>query len=369
MIVLWRRGCKIRSLSGSGGRWDSDAGRLEAGGDLTILVPYPAFRFPGFALSRHYQLIDFGNGRKLESLAGRIIDRPSPAAENVSPRDPAAWADVDSRYDLNSRTWNHRTAWPDQLAIEVPDLADPETPALRLPVQPTPFGHIGVFPEQMDNWRWLMRTAPVEELSGSPRSRQRHALNLFAYTGASTMAMAGSGMSVAHVDAAKPNVEAAKRVAVASGLRDAPVRYLVDDAAAFVQREIRRGNRYHTIVLDPPAYGHGPKSKSKSKANANSADKRPAKQAQAWRIARDLPELLKNCFQLVSGRSFRILVTGHSAEMDQADVVDLVERNLSHRRIGRLQPQVEAGRMTLSDQAGRKLDAGFYVRCLLATSH
>lgn len=178
------------------------------------------------------------------------------------------------------------------------------------------------------------------------------------------MATAKGGMSVAHVDAAKPNVEAAKRVAIANGLRDASVRYLVDDAPAFVQREIRRGNRYHTIVLDPPAYGHGPKTKRSTK----SPDKRPAKQAQAWRIRRDLPELLKNCFELISGRSFRLLVTGHSAEMNQADVLDLIHRHLRHRRIGRLEPHIEAGRMTLADQAKRKLDAGFYVRCWLAAS-
>ena len=313
-------------------------------------------------MSRCYQLIDFGNGRKLESLAGRIIDRPSPAADNAVPRDPAAWRDAESRYDAAARIWTHRTAWPDQLAIEISDPIDPERAVLQIPVQPTPFGHIGVFPEQLENWQWLMRTAPAGDLPSSSRSRQRQALNLFAYTGVSTMAMASSGMAVAHVDAAKPNVEAAKRVAVANGLREAPVRYLVDDAAAFVQREIRRGNRYHTIVLDPPAYGHGPKSKRKAK----SSDKRPAKQAQAWRISRDLPELLKNCFELISGRSFRLLVTGHSAEMDQADVLDLIERNLSHRRIGRLQPQIEAGRMTVADPANRKLDAGFYVRCRLA---
>lgn len=315
-------------------------------------------------MSGCYQLIDFGNGRKLESLAGRLIDRPSPAAEHTLPRDPAAWADADSYYDVPSRSWTHRTAWPESLAVEISAAAEPQSQAtvLRLPVQPTPFGHIGIFPEQQDNWRWLMRTAPVLDASSSPRSRQRHALNLFAYTGVSTMAMASSGMSVAHVDAAKPNVEAAKRTALASGMGDAPVRYLVDDAAAFVQREIRRGNRYHTIVLDPPAYGHGPKSKRHPK----SSDKRPAQQAQAWRIGRDLPELLQNCFELISGNSFRMLVTGHSAEMDQADVLDLIQRNLSRRRIGRLQPQVEAGRMTLTDPASRKLDAGFYVRCLLA---
>lgn len=300
-----------------------------------------------------YQLIDFGNGRKLESLAGRLIDRPSPAAEFDCPREPERWRDAESYFDLDSRSWEHRTPWPDDLAVEA-------FPSIQVPVQPTPFGHVGIFPEQATNWQWLQQTTPA--LEGSTRSASHKALNLFAYTGASTMAMASGGMQVAHVDAAKPNVAAAKRVAATNGLEEAPIRYLVDDALAFVHREIRRGNHYHTIVMDPPAYGHGPKSKrSRNKDN----EKRPDRQATAWRIQRDLPELLTSCFELLSRKSFRLLVTGHSAEMDQNQVLDFLQRKLINRRIGRLAPQFQSGRMTLNDTAGRSLDAGFFVRCWL----
>lgn len=298
-----------------------------------------------------YQLIDFGHGRKLESLAGRLIDRPSPAAENHLPRNAERWPEAESRFDPLSRTWQHATPWPDDLSIEA-------FPSVIVPVQPTPFGHIGVFPEQLDNWRWLQKTSPPE--STSARSAMSRALNLFAYTGVSTMSLATAGMQVAHVDAAKPNVEAAKRVAVASGLGDAKIRYLVDDVVDFVRRETRRGNRYHTIVMDPPAYGHGPKSRrSRGKTSTN----RPERQAKSWRIRRDLPELLLDCLELISQKSFRLLITGHSAEMDQSDVIDFLQRKLSHRRLGRLDPQFESGRMTLTDESGRHLDAGFYVRC------
>ncbi|MBB3208461.1 23S rRNA (cytosine1962-C5)-methyltransferase [Rhodopirellula rubra] len=319
-------------------------------------------------MSRRYQLLDFGNGRKLESLAGRLVDRPCPAADHAVPHDPSLWRDADSHFDLDTRTWTHRTPWPEQLHVEIltsNKTREPEgAPAnienevlLRVPAQPTPFGHIGIFPEQIGNWRWLHRTAPTAELPA--RAKQKQALNLFAYTGASTITMARDGMKVAHVDAAKPNVEAAKRVAAANDLHDAPIRYLVDDATAFVQREIRRGNRYHTVVLDPPAYGHGPKSKRAPR----SPGKRPARQAQAWRIQRDLPDLLDNCFELISGKTFRILVTGHSAEMDQSDVRQWMRKKLANSRLGRMQPQFKTGRMTLTDRSGRKLDAGFYVRC------
>lgn len=303
-----------------------------------------------------YQLIDFGNGRKLESLAGRLVDRPSPAAESIQPREPQLWRDAESSFDLASRSWNHRTPWPMDLAVEA-------LPSVVVPVQPTPFGHIGIFPEQASNWQWLHRTTP--ELEGSTRSASHKALNLFAYTGVSSMVMASSGMHVAHVDAAKPNVAAAKRVAANNGLHEAPIRYLVDDSMAFVQREIRRGNHYHTIIMDPPAYGHGPKSKRSRNPDSG---KRPGRQAKAWRIQRDLPELLTSCFDLLSRKSFRLLVTGHSAEMDQNGVLGFLQRKLSHRRIGRLETQFESGRMTLEDASGRSLDAGFFVRCSLDAS-
>lgn len=321
----------------------------------------------GLPLSGPYQLVDFGHGRKLESLAGRLVDRPSPAAEHTTPRQPKIWKDAESHFDLESRTWTHHTAWPGDLSLEF--VPSPTYRPLVLPVQPTPFGHIGIFPEQADNWRWLMQTATTEPTSMASRraaSTQNRALNLFGYTGVSSLSMARTGMHVAHVDAAKPNVEAAKRLADANGLAEAPIRYLVDDAVAFVQREIRRGNHYHTIVMDPPAYGHGPKSKRTPRRKAaGQPAQRPAKQAQAWRIGRDLPDLVQHALDLITGRSFRMLITGHSAEMDQAEVADMLQRKLSQRRIGRLNPTFESGRMSLTDPAGRKLDAGFFVRCLV----
>lgn len=320
-------------------------------------------------MSGSYQLVDFGHGRKLESLAGRLVDRPSPAAEPASPCQPKLWKDAESRFDTASRTWTHRTPWPDELSLEF--IPSPTHPSLTVPTQPTPFGHIGIFPEQADNWRWLIQTAATETRSTVSRrttSPYHQALNLFGYTGVSSLSIARTGMHVAHVDAAKPNVEAAKRLAAANGLAEAPIRYLVDDAAAFVQREIRRGRRYHTIVMDPPAYGHGPKNKRASrKRTSGEPGKRPAKQAKAWRIGRDLPDLIQNSLELITGRSFRLLITGHSAETNQADVLEMLQRKLSRRRIGRLNPEFETGRMALTDNSGRKLDAGFFVRCFVTT--
>ena len=282
-----------------------------------------------------YELIDFGDGRKLESLGGYLIDRPSPAAQVIRKRKPALWKNADATFDPQRRSWNFRTLWPSELAVNCDGFV--------MPLRATPSGHIGLFPEQAANWNWLASSTVAD---GQPR----HALNLFAYTGASTMALVSAGYHVAHVDAARPNVQAAREAAKRNGCEEAPIRYLVDDAAKFVAKEVRRERRYHTIVLDPPAYGHSPKGK-------------------AWRLERDLWPMLENCFRLIDARSFRILLTGHSPEVDQYDAerffrgADLLH-NLpqSHLDSPLATLHIDSGRSELTDTSGRRLDAGFYVR-------
>ncbi|WP_353620921.1 class I SAM-dependent methyltransferase [Rhodopirellula sp. JC639] len=278
-----------------------------------------------------YRLLDFGQGRKLESFGGRLVDRPCPAADGNRKQRSDLWQDADSRFDPQRRRWTHRTVWSDQLQV---DFA-----GIRMPIAPTPFGHVGVFPEQLPNWRWLRQTAPK---AGGDAS----GLNLFAYTGASSIAMALAGMKVAHVDAAKPNVTSARTVAGLNGLAEHPIRYLVDDAAKFVAREVRRGNRYHTIVMDPPAYGHGPSGK-------------------AWRLERDLWPLVDDCLTLLSPNGFRLLITGHSPQVSGGDVVDYLRATLPEKLavpVRQFDAFVDSGRLSLNDSGNRKLDAGFFVR-------
>lgn len=291
-----------------------------------------------------YRLIDFGAGRKLESFAGRVLDRPSPAAQGHRKRHPGRWALADSLFDLENRRWTHRTVWPEATCVTVE--------GFQMPTFPSPFGHVGIFPEQARNWCWLKESPPsasrqAPDIPGSGGERNPpQGLNLFAYTGASTIAMALAGLKVAHVDAAKPNVTAARKAAELNGLADHPIRYLVDDAAKFVGREVRRKNQYHTIVLDPPAYGHGPSGK-------------------AWRLERDLWPLLTQCLSLVTREGFRMLVTGHSPQVGADDVVEYLGKE-SKRILGIKPPQtddrVASGRLSLTDLAGRALDAGFFVR-------
>ncbi len=272
-----------------------------------------------------YRLIDFGGGRKLESLAGRLIDRPSPAAGDAVRAAPGVWSDAESYFDADSKRWLHHIPWPQQLTVDCG--------GFKMPVRPTPSGHIGLFPEQAANWRWLQ----------ADEGADRQALNLFAYTGAGTMALVSAGYAVAHVDAAKPNVEAAREAASINRWQDRPIRYLVDDAARFAAREVRRQRKYHTILLDPPAYGHGPGGK-------------------AWRLERDLWPLLADCLRLVDPAAFRMLITGHSPQVGHADIEQYFVQDAELPDDLRTSLRIESGRSQLRDQFDRSLDAGFFVR-------
>ena len=276
-----------------------------------------------------YQLVDFGEGEKLESFAGRLLRRPSPAAAHETRRVERRWRLAHSVFQPDKKRWKHETEWPKTLMVDCGGFA--------MPIAPTPFGHVGLFPEQQQNWKWLRQTSPAEPGPG---------LNLFAYTGASSIAMAVTGMPVVHVDAAKANVGVCRAAAAINRLDDHPIRYLVDDAGKFVARELRRGKQYHTIILDPPAYGHAPNGK-------------------AWRLERDLWPLLENCLRLLNPERFRVLLTGHSPQVGVSEVMDYLQ-STTPAILGVSTRQIEActqsGRLVLYDEASRGLDAGFFVR-------
>lgn len=208
----------------------------------------------------------------------------------------------------------------------------------RLPFDLTPFGHIGCFPEQQPNWSWLeSEVARVAQTAvAEPRG-----LNLFAHTGGSTWAMSVAGAHVTHVDAAKPSVQAARRIAADNGLAAAPIRYLVEDAAKYVRRELNRRAEYDLVVLDPPSYGHGPR-------------------GNPWLIGRDLWPLIDNCLALLRDGRGCMLITGHSEQPDQRQIADYLRQQRGERP-----PRIELGRSSLVDRAGRRLDAGFFVRAVL----
>jgi 23S rRNA (cytosine1962-C5)-methyltransferase len=238
-----------------------------------------------------YALLDVGDARRLERFGPVVLDRPAPGAEGHVPRDPAAWSTADARFDRADRGPVEHEGWTtiDGRPIE-PWLIDDEGGRLELRLAPS--GQVGLFPEQAEVRAWVRRRATSLAAAGLEPSPPA-VLNLFGYTGAATLSAAQPGVAVTHVDGSRPAVAWARHNAELNGLVGAPIRWISDDAAAFAERELRRGRRYAGIVLDPPSYGHGSSGKP-------------------WRLANDLPALLAACTGLlVDGPAF-IALTAHT---------------------------------------------------------
>jgi 23S rRNA (cytosine1962-C5)-methyltransferase len=194
---------------------------------------------------------------------------------------------------------------------------------------------VGLFPEQHVSWNWLRERA----VSLARPDRPLQALNLFAYTGGTTMSLAHAGVQVTHVDASAPAVRWARDNARDSGLADKPVRWIVEDARKFVTRAVRRGTQFDMIILDPPSYGHGPTGK-------------------LWKIEADLAPLLADCLGLLAGPAAVLLITGHSEHCNERFVVDCLTAYDG-------EIEIETGRSGLGNINGKILDAGFFVRAIV----
>ena len=194
---------------------------------------------------KDYELLDCGGGEKLERWGDQILVRPDPQAIWESDRKNRGWRTANARYSRSSTGGGHwdKNKLPESWPIAYKNL--------RFQVKPMNFKHTGLFPEQAANWDFAM-----DQIRRA--GRPIRVLNLFAYTGGATVACAAAGASVCHVDAARGMVSWARENARSSHLEDAPIRWIVDDCAKFVEREIRRGRRYDAIIMDPPSYGRGP---------------------------------------------------------------------------------------------------------------
>ena len=293
--------------------------------------------------SRDYQLLDFGDGRRLERFGRLVLDRPCPAAEGFERADPDAWAQADARFEGRNDDkgeWTYRRELPERWTVAYGPL--------RFELKRTDFGHLGFFPEQAENWDWIANVGCLAaagtaacNASGtdvpSAAKRTMKVLNLFAYTGGSTLAAAAAGMEVTHVDAAKNVVAWARRNAELSGLADAPVHWIAEDAVKFVERELKRGNRYDAVILDPPSYGHGPR-------------------GEVWRLSEHLPRLLRMCGELTSGRPEVMLLTCHTPGYD----ADKLRRMMLEATGG--DDKIVGRKLTIRSADGRKLPAGVVVR-------
>ncbi len=262
-----------------------------------------------------YELIDAGAGRRLEQFGVHVVDRPFPGADGHR-RAPDRWHEADLTFERD-------TGWDGEglATARVGWVVDIE--GFRLETHPTETGQVGLFPEHAATLPWLRER--IDESTERP-----DVLNLFAYTGLSTLALARAGAAVVHLDAARPAVDWARRNAARNGLEDRPIRWLVDDARVFVAREGRRGRRYHGAVLDPPTYGHGTS-------------------GTAWRLARDLEPLLDDVRRLLAPGAF-ILLTAHSTDLDPA------------RLGGYLGDAAEVGDLAITATSGARLRLGAYAR-------
>lgn len=261
-----------------------------------------------------YGLVDSGHGRKLERYGRFRFIRPEPqalwaphAGDWRAQAEFVPGADEDGGGMWRFAEPVPRDGWP----LRWDDL--------RFTAQCTPFRHLGFFPDMAPVWSWMR-----EQVAGVA---QPDCLNLFGYTGVGTLAMAAQGARLVHVDASKKSVEAARGNAALSGLADAPVRWIVDDAAKFVAREVRRGRRYDGILLDPPKYGRGP-------------------EGEVWRLEQDLPRLIGDCRRLLDTNSRYLFLTVYAVRMSA-----LALREMLAQAFADLPGTVEAGELGVREEA------------------
>lgn len=250
---------------------------------------------------RDFELIDCSRGEKLERWGSRILVRPDPQAIWDTPRTDPRWERCDGRYarsDSGGGAWEKKDL-PESWPVSYGDLT--------FHVKPMNFKHTGLFPEQAANWDWMTRTVKAAGRSVS-------VLNLFAYTGAATAALLRAGASVCHVDAARGMVAWAKENAAACGAADAPVRWIVDDCAKFVEREIRRGRRYDALVMDPPSYGRGPG-------------------GEVWKLEDDLWDFVSLCAGVLSDDPVFVLINSYTTGLSPS-VLTYLSESIFTRRFG-----------------------------------
>ena len=246
-----------------------------------------------------FELIDCSGGDKLERWGEFFLIRPDPQAIWVTPRTDERWNSSNARYrrsETGGGSWS-KAKLPESWPIRYGELV--------FHVKPMNFKHTGLFPEQATNWDWA--SAQIRS-AGRPIS----VLNLFAYTGGATVACAKAGAPVCHVDAAKGMVAWGKENAAASGLSDAPIRWIVDDCAKFVEREIRRGHRYDAIIMDPPSYGRGPG-------------------GEVWKLEQNLWPFLTLCMGVLSDDPLFVLINSYTTGLSPSVLSYMTESTVTKK--------------------------------------
>nr|WP_296484941.1 class I SAM-dependent methyltransferase [uncultured Acetatifactor sp.] len=259
---------------------------------------------------KDYAVLDASGGEKLERWGSYILVRPDPQVIWRTPYDHSGWKRKNGHYHRSAKGGGEWEFFhlPDEWSIsyrfkgnaephtDLPPGQTAEGASLTFRLKPFSFKHTGLFPEQAVNWEWFSGLIRREVRTGS---RPIKILNLFAYTGGATLAAAAAGAAVTHVDASKGMVGWAKENAAASGLGEAPIRWLVDDCVKFVEREIRRGSKYDGIIMDPPSYGRGPK-------------------GELWKMEENIWDFIRLSTQLLSGDALFFLINSYTTGLQPA---------------------------------------------------
>lgn len=256
---------------------------------------------------KDYRVVDCSSGEKLEIWDKYTLVRPDPQVIWDTPKNNIGWRKKNGHYHRSKsgggewEFFNLPKEWTIKYQL-------PIGKELTFRLKPFSFKHTGVFPEQATNWDWFSQLIANEKAQNP--SKEINVLNMFAYTGGATIAAAAAGANVTHVDAAKGMVAWAKENAIASGLGDAPIRWLVDDCVKFVEREIRRGHKYDAIIMDPPSYGRGPK-------------------GEIWKIEDNVYPLIKLCTEILSDKPLFFLVNSYTTGLQPAVLTYMISTALN----------------------------------------
>lgn len=291
-----------------------------------------------------YILLDSGNGQRLEKFGPYTLIRPDPQAIWKPNLPKSEWEKYDARFEgkgdkqslpirfaQGKGRWIKRSKMPDKWVIRYNNIS--------MYCKLTPFKHTGIFPEQSAHWDWISSVITSEQSERSDLVRNDkdiNILNLFGYTGGSTLAAAAAGAKVTHVDASYPAIGWARENQKLSGLEDKPIRWILDDAIKFCQREIKRGVKYDGIILDPPIYGHGPK-------------------GEVWDFNISFPQLLDLCKQLLSDNPLFVIVNAYAISASSLMLESVLKDYLP---VG----NIESGELALQESSGRFLSTGIFAR-------
>ncbi len=293
--------------------------------------------------SPDYELLDSGEGEKLERFGEVILSRPDPHVVWRKKLSVDEWEKAHAIFKREGKegNWNMKKGTPEKWTVNFSDL--------KFYIKPTAFKHTGLFPEQFPNWEWIKRVIGNREKSEGEQ-KDIEVLNLFGYTGGATLICAQAGAKVVHVDASNSTLNWAKENAELSGLSTKPIRWILDDARVFVKRELKRERKYDAIIMDPPSFGHGAKK-------------------ELWKIEEDLLPLVENCLKLLSDKPLFFLINGYSAGYSalayQNILLELEQKYGGKISIGELaieESEKESGGEMGRLQPQRLLPAGIFAR-------